>query len=103
MPICEISSVQGFLPKNEQDKIVERVTRLLLSAEGLSDNPISRSICLVDLHESNKMYIGGKISDRGKIVVKIYVFSDAYSDSIKENIFSKLQISLSKKMKLQMN
>ena len=36
------------------------------------------------------MYIGGKISDRGKIIVKIYVFHDAYSDSTKEKIFTEI-------------
>lgn len=34
------------------------------------------------------MYIGGEISDKEKIVVRIYVFKDAYSDSIKKNIYS---------------
>ncbi len=88
MPICEITFAGGLLSKNEQEKIVERVSALLLKAEGLIDNPISRSICLVNLNESSAMYIGGELSDKGKIVVKIYVFENAYSDSIKKNIYS---------------
>ncbi|MEW5813823.1 MAG: hypothetical protein AB1798_00280 [Spirochaetota bacterium] len=43
MPICEISFAKGLLLQKEQDEIVERVTRLLLNAEGLYDNPISRT------------------------------------------------------------
>jgi phenylpyruvate tautomerase PptA (4-oxalocrotonate tautomerase family) len=88
MPICEITFASGLLSKNEQEKIVERVSALLLKAEGLIDNPISRSICLVNLNESSTMYIGGKISNKGKIIVKIYIFENAYSDSIKKNIYS---------------
>lgn len=90
MPICEISYAKGLLPQREQDEIVERVTGLLLKAEGLSDNPISRSICLVDLYEAEKMCLGGRISDTGKIVVKIYAFSDAYSNATKESLHSEI-------------
>jgi hypothetical protein len=65
---------------------LKQTSALLLRAEGLIDNAISRSICLVTLNEASAMYLGGEISDKGKIVVKIYVFEDAYSDSISSQI-----------------
>lgn len=88
MPICDISFPEDLLSKAEQDKIAERITQLLLDAEGLSDNAMSRSICLVDFNESNKMYLGGELLGKGKIIVKIHVFYDAYSNSIKEKLHS---------------
>ncbi len=86
MPICEITFARGVISILERTRVVERVSALLLKAEGLTDNPISRSICLVNLNETSSMYIGGALSDKGKIVVKIYVFHDAYTDAIKKDI-----------------
>lgn len=87
MPVCEISYPCGLLSENEKDRVVERVTRLLLEAEGLEDNPVSRSICLVDIQESGSMYVGGNRTDKGKVVIKIFVFHEAYSAATKENLY----------------
>ncbi len=86
MPVCEISFAKGFFLESEQENIVNKLTKLLLDSEGLIDNPISRSICLIDLRESNKMYIGGKLADYGKVVVKIFAFANAYDDDMKEKL-----------------
>lgn len=88
MPICEVSYAKGIISENEEEKIVERLTALLLKAEGLEDNPKSRSVCLINMHPSHSMYIGGKHTDVGKIVVKIHVFAEAYTDSIKNTLYS---------------
>jgi phenylpyruvate tautomerase PptA (4-oxalocrotonate tautomerase family) len=90
MPICEINYPCGLFSENEKNNIVERVTKLLLEAEGLEDNPISRSICLVNIEESSSMYIGGKRTDKGKVVIKIFAFQEAFSNEIKENLYLKI-------------
>ncbi len=88
MPLCEVTFSQGIISDDEKAAIVKRLSSLLLDAEGLEDNPVSRSICLVNLNQSNSMYVGGKLSDTGKIIVKIYMFYDACTDSVKEKLFS---------------
>ena len=90
MPICEIIYPCGLCSENEKNNIVERVTKLLLEAEGFEDNPISRSICLVNIEESKSMYIGGNRTDKGKVVIKIFAFQESYSDEIKENLYVKI-------------
>ncbi len=90
MPICEITYADDVLAKDERGKIVERVSALLLKSEGLPDNPVARSICLVDFRESEAMYIGGKAAGDGKIVIKVHVFYDAYSDAVKEKLYTEL-------------
>jgi len=90
MPVCEISYARGLLSDAEKDRIVEKVSRLLLEAEGLPDNPVSRSICLVNMLETESMYIGGSRTDKGKIVLKIFVFDEAFSDEGKESLYAKM-------------
>jgi len=87
MPVCEVSYAEGLFSPKEEKQIVEKITKLLLKVESLPDNQISRSICYVNLIESKKMYIGGDLSEKGKILVKIYTFHDAFSDNIKKEIY----------------
>ncbi|MDD4357087.1 MAG: tautomerase family protein [Smithellaceae bacterium] len=87
MPVCEISYTEGLFSPKEEKQIVEKITKLLLKVESLPDNQISRSICYVNLIESKKMYIGGDLSKKGKILIKIYSFHDAFTDDIKKEIY----------------
>lgn len=90
MPICEIHFPKNLLSKTELEKITERLTDLLLQSEGFGINQISRSLCLINLIPSDSMVIGGKISEHGKVIVKIHVFAEAYSDITKKELFTKI-------------
>lgn len=90
MPICEVCYSKGIISDDEKCEIAQKLSAILLKAEGLEDNPISRSICFINISQSDSMYIGGKISDAGKIVIKIYAFEDAYTDLIKQNLYSEI-------------
>lgn len=90
MPICEIHYPRGLLSAEEKSRIAERVSTLMLEAEGLPDNPVSRSICLLTLNEADNVYVGGKPSEQGKIVIKIFAFGDAYSFKLKTDIHARL-------------
>ncbi|HVN96395.1 MAG TPA: tautomerase family protein [Syntrophorhabdaceae bacterium] len=90
MPICDIVISESNFPRNKRQIIIERLTKILLEAEGFEDNPISRSICFINLHSSNSMYIGGNLSKEGKIIVTIYVFAEAYSDETRARLFRKV-------------
>jgi hypothetical protein len=87
MPVCEIHYQKNLFTNIEIEKITSRLTDVLLKAEGFEINQISRSLCLINLMPSDSMVIGGKLSEYGKIVIKIYVFAEAYSDSIKKGLF----------------
>ncbi len=88
MPICEIDYPCGLLSDQQKPRIVERMTELLLQFEGLQDNSISRSICLLTINESKSVYVGGALSDEGKIVVKIFPFADAWTEEQTANIYA---------------
>lgn len=90
MPICEVCYSKGIISDDEKCEIAQKLSAILLKAEGLEDNPISRSICFINISQSDSMYIGGKLSDAGKIVIKIYAFEDAYTDLIKQNLYSEI-------------
>lgn len=90
MPICEITVSKGLLTIDQKQSVVDRLTKILLEAEGFIVNPISKSICYVNFIESKSVYLGGKLSEKGKILIKIHVFSDAYSDEIKKGLFLNL-------------
>ena len=90
MPICEISYPRGLLSEDERNRVSSRITALLIEAEGLQDNAVSRSICLITINESEWVFIGGELSSQGKIVVKIYAFSEAYSEVQKSGLYSKI-------------
>jgi phenylpyruvate tautomerase PptA (4-oxalocrotonate tautomerase family) len=90
MPICEIHYPENLFTNTEIEKITERLTNILLEAEGFEINPISRSLCLINLIPSGSMVVGGKITEDGKVVIKIHVFAEAYSEEIKKDLFIKI-------------
>jgi phenylpyruvate tautomerase PptA (4-oxalocrotonate tautomerase family) len=90
MPICEIHFPKNLLEKQEIDKITDRLTNVLLQAEGFEINQISRSLCLINMIPSDSIFIGGKISEHAKIVIKIHVFEDAYSDTVKQELIKEI-------------
>lgn len=90
MPICEITYPRGLLSAEEKARVAERMSTLLIEAEGLPDNSVSRSICLISLNEADNVYVGGKPSDKGKIVVKIFAFGDAYSFKLKTDVHARV-------------
>ncbi|MBN1971533.1 MAG: hypothetical protein JXR48_04105 [Candidatus Delongbacteria bacterium] len=90
MPICEINCLKGVLSTENQNYIAMKLTEILLEAEGLPDNAISRSICQITFNESEKVYVGGKLAEFGKIVIKIFVFAEAYSEDQKADLYTKI-------------
>jgi len=59
MPVCEISYPRGLLSESEKNNVAQKMSGLLIEAEGLPDNPISRSICLVSINEQGSVCVGG--------------------------------------------
>ena len=90
MPVCEIHYPKNLFSNTEIEKITERLTNILLEAEGFEINPVSRSLCLINLMPSNSMAVGGKITDDGKVVIKIHVFAEAYSETTKKDLFKEI-------------
>ena len=90
MPICEICCPRGLLSAAEKGAVAQALSTLLIEAEGLPDNPVSRSICLLSISEADSVYVGGDASSDGKIVVKIYAFADAYSESQKIDLYARV-------------
>jgi hypothetical protein len=87
MPVCEITHSEGMFSLEQKQTIAEQGAKILLEAEGLIDNPFARSICYINFIESKMIYIGGQLDEKGKIVVKVHVFEDAYTDVIKEKLY----------------
>ena len=90
MPICEICCPRGLLAEEEKGALAQGLSKLLIESEGLPDNPVSRSICLLSINEADDVYVGGEASSDGKIVVKIYAFADAYSASQKAELYARV-------------
>ena len=90
MPVCEISYPPGLLDEEQRDVVAAQLSGILIAAEGLPDNPISRLICQISISEPASVYIGGAPSFDAKIVVKIYAFSDAYTDSVKVDVYRRI-------------
>ena len=90
MPVCEISCPPGLLDERQRNDVAARLSGILIEAEGLPDNPISRSICQISISEPAFVYIGGVPTFDPKIVVKIYAFSDAYTDAVKAEVYRRI-------------
>lgn len=90
MPICEICCPRGLLSEEEKGALAQGLSGLLIESEGLPDNPVSRSICLLSINEADSVYVGGVASNDGKIVVKIYAFADAYSAPQKAELYTRV-------------
>ena len=88
MPYAEILTTKNLIGNEEKAILAKKVTKILLDSEGLVDNPISRSIALLDIKEFENLYVGGEKGNQEKIIVKIYAFSNAYNEESKINLFS---------------
>lgn len=90
MPVCEISYPSGLLDAEQRNKVAAQLSGILIEAEGLPDNPIARSLCQISINEPPFVYIGGVPTFDAKIVVKIYAFSDAYTDAVKADVHRRI-------------
>lgn len=90
MPYAEISMTKNFVTVEEQSTISKKLTKILIESEGLKDNPISHSIALLSIKEFDSLYVGGEIGNQDKVIIKIYVFSNAFNEKIKRELFSKI-------------
>lgn len=94
MPFAEITVTKKLMTEEKKTKFIKKITKILIESEGLQDNPISRSIALVDFKEFDNLYIGGDVSTQERIVVKIYGFSDAFDEDAKKKLFENITNSL---------
>lgn len=104
MPYAEISMTKNFITIEEKSTLSKKLTRILIESEGLKDNPISRSIALLDIKEFESLYVGGEKSNQDKVVIKIYGFSDAFNEEIKKKLFLEITnafIDINEKTRLQ--
>ncbi|PJI07821.1 MULTISPECIES: hypothetical protein [Clostridium] len=104
MPYAEVSMTKNFITDEEKSTLSKKLTKILIESEGLQDNPISHSIALLDIKEFDSLYVGGERGNQDKVVIKIYGFSNAYSEEIKKKLFLQITnafISVSDKTRLQ--
>lgn len=105
MPYAEISMIKNFITNEEMSALSKNLTKILIESEGLKDNPISRSIALLDIKEFDSLYVGGEKSNQDKVVIKIYGFANAFNEEIKKKLFLEITnafIAVSDKTRLQM-
>jgi phenylpyruvate tautomerase PptA (4-oxalocrotonate tautomerase family) len=104
MPYAEISMIKNFITDEEKSALSKKLTKILIELEGLKDNPISRSIALLDIREFDSLYVGGDKSNQDKVVIKIYGFANAFNEEIKKKLFLEITnafIAVSDKTRLQ--
>lgn len=104
MPYAEVSMAKSFITDEEKSTLSKKLTKILIDSEGLKDNPISHSIALLDIKEFDSLYVGGEKGNHDKVVIKIYGFSNAFSEEVKKNLFLEITnafISVSDKTRLQ--
>ncbi|AGY75927.1 hypothetical protein [Clostridium autoethanogenum] len=104
MPCAEVSMTKSFITDKEKSILSKKLTKILIESEGLKDNPISHSIALLNIKEFDNLYLGGEKGSQDKVVIKIYGFSNAFSEEIKKKLFLEITnafISVSDKTRLQ--
>lgn len=104
MPYAEVSMTKNFITDEEKSILSKKLTKIIIEAEGLKDNHISHSIALMDIKEFDSLYVGGEKGNQDKVVIKIYGFSNAFSEEIKKKLFLEITnafISVSDKTRLQ--
>ena len=104
MPYAEVSITKNFITDEEKSTLSKKLTKILIESEGLKDNPLSHSIALLDIKEFDSLYVGGEKSNKDKVVIKIYGFSNAFSEETKKKLFSEITnvfIDLSDETRLQ--
>lgn len=104
MPYAEISIAKNLIEDEAKPNLAKKLTKILIDSEGLEDNPISRSIALLDIKEFDGLYVGGEKGHHEKVVVKIYAFSNAFSEETKKGLFSDITaafIAASRKIQAQ--
>lgn len=104
MPYAEISMVKNFITEEEKSTLSKKLTKIIIESEGLIENPISRSIALLDIKEFDSLYVGGENSNQDKVIIKIFGFSNAFSEEIKKKLFLEITnafIAVSDKTRLQ--
>jgi len=88
MPYCEVSLTKGALSESEKSSLAGQLTKILLDSEGLTDNPIARSIALVEFKAFDTLYIGGDTAGKSQIVIKLFAFANAFTNEAKNKFFS---------------
>ncbi|MGL5677796.1 MAG: hypothetical protein ACRDDX_15470 [Cellulosilyticaceae bacterium] len=88
MPYTEISMPKDFMTSQETASLATKLTKILIESEGLQDNPISRSIALLDIKTFESLYIGGELGNQDKVIVKIYGFANAFDEETKKKLFA---------------
>ncbi|KAJ49984.1 phenylpyruvate tautomerase PptA (4-oxalocrotonate tautomerase family) [Clostridium tetanomorphum] len=104
MPYAEVSMSKNFITDKKVSILSKKLTKIIIESEGLKDNPISHSIALLDIKEFDSLYVGGEKGSKDKVVIKIYGFSNAFSEEIKKKLFLEITnafISVSDKTRLQ--
>ncbi len=87
MPFVEVLMTREYLSEIPRDAIANELTKLIIEAEGLTDNKIARSIALVSYHAFDSLFIGGERVGYGKIIVKVHSFADALSEESRNTLF----------------
>ncbi|GAA3624342.1 tautomerase family protein [Flavivirga jejuensis] len=90
MPYAEILMPEKFMTNQEKSTLAKSLTKILIKSEGLKDNPISNSITLLEIKDSDTFYIGGEKGNQEKVIIKIYAFSDAFNKKTTEDLYSSI-------------
>lgn len=90
MPVCEISYSPGLLDEEQRDRRRRATVGDTHRSRRFAGQPDPRSLCQISISEPAFVYIGGAPSFDAKIVVKIYAFSDAYTDSVKADVYRRI-------------
>lgn len=104
MPYAEVSMSKNFIADEEKSILSKKLTKILIKSEGLEDNPISRSLALLDIKEFDGLYVGGEKGNQDKVIIKIYGFSNAFNEEMKKKLFSEITnafITVNEKTRLQ--
>lgn len=87
MPYVEVLMTREYLAEIPKEKIADEIAGLVIEAEGLVDNNVSRSIALVSYRSFDSLFIGGKETEHGKIVVKIRSFAEGLPEEKRKALF----------------
>ncbi|MGN8023454.1 hypothetical protein ACTJJ7_22345 [Phyllobacterium sp. 22229] len=76
MPFVEIRYSRDSLNEAERQRIADRIAVIAMNAEGLPDNPMSRSISIVTYQALDDVYVGGAKVAVPRFFVVFHAFAE---------------------------
>ena len=99
MPLVQVSTLKGSVPKERRDEISRALLDEVIEAEGAPDTPLIRAITWVMWQEIDEMWVGSEpvsAADPPRFIVQVGVPEGAVDDAKRQAIIERVTEVLAK-------